>query len=153
MSDVMTTEPIVKTITLNVSAAKAFQHFTKNIHIWWPLKTHSLSQENAQTVVFESKIGGRIYEIEKSGKEREWGRVLDFEENRRLVFSWVLEAPDKATEVEVRFDEDKSGKTTMTLIHRGWDQRPDGAEWRGNYNQGWEGVINEYQLALQHGAG
>ena len=148
MSDTMPLEPIVKSLSLNVSCAKAFDHFTKNIHLWWPLPTHSLALENAKTVVFEAEAGGRIYEIENSGKERDWGRVIECEQNKRLVFSWVLEAPDKATEVEIRFDEAGADKTNLTLIHRGWDKRPDGAEWRRNYNKGWDGVLADYETAL-----
>lgn len=143
-----TTEPIIKTLVLNAPIQKAFDHFTKSIHIWWPLVDHSLSQKNAASVVFEAKPNGRIFEIEKSGKEREWGIVSVCEAPSRLIFSWVLEAPEKATEVEVQFDEEKDGKTKLTLIHRGWDDRPDGAEWRGNYNKGWDGVLAKYQQAL-----
>ena len=143
-----TTDPIVKTISLNASAEKAFAHFTQNIHLWWPKATHSLSQENAESVVFEAKEGGRVYEVERSGKEREWGTVKVCEPPHRLVFSWVLEAPDKATEVEVQFTEEGDGKSSLTLTHRGWDARPDGAEWRGKYNMGWEGVLGDFVKSL-----
>ena len=144
MNVTMLTEPIVKTLDLSVPAEKAFHHFTANIHLWWPLARHSLALENAQSVVFEAKEGGRIYEIERSGKEREWGRVLTCEAPHRLVFSWVLEAPEKKTEVEVQFTDHGGGRSTLTLIHRGWDTRPDGAEWRGRYEHGWDGVLVSY---------
>ncbi|WP_425409583.1 SRPBCC domain-containing protein [Hyphococcus sp.] len=143
-----TVEPIVKTLELNVSAERAFHHFTENIQLWWPKTTHSLAQEDAETVKFETRTGGRVYEIEKSGKEREWGRVLVCDAPNRLVFSWVLEAPDKATEVEVAFRDAGKERSTLTLIHRGWDTRPDGAEWRNNYDQGWEGVLENYSSSL-----
>lgn len=142
-------EPIVKSIDLEADVEKAFGHFTRNIHLWWPLATHSLSQENAKTVVFEAKEGGRIYEIEKSGREREWGRVKVCEPPHRLVFSWVLEAPEKQTEVEVQFKGEGAGKSSLTLIHRGWDKRPDGVEWRAQYNQGWTGVLKAYETTVR----
>lgn len=141
-------EPVVKTLSLNVSAEKAFHHFTANIHLWWPLSGHSLSQADAQSVVFEAHEGGRIYEVEKSGREREWGRVHHCDAPHRLIFSWVLEAPEKATEVEIEFADQGDGKSTLTLIHRGWENREDGAEWRGNYDTGWDGVLAEYRIAL-----
>lgn len=136
--------PVVKTLSLNVSAARAFEHFTKNIHVWWPLATHSISLAAAETAVFEAKKGGRIYEVDKDGRQREWGQVLACEAPRRVVFSWVLEAPEKKTEVEVEFEETAPGKCTMTLTHRGWENRPDGAEWRGKYDQGWDGVLGRF---------
>ena len=141
-------EPIVKTLRLNASCDKAFHHFTDNIHVWWPLAGHSLAQADAQTVKFEAREGGRIYEVEKSGKEREWGRVSACEAPHRLVFSWVLEKPADATEVEVSFEPDGEAACVMTLIHRGWDDRSDGVRWRDNYNQGWNGVLDAYRGSL-----
>lgn len=137
-------EPVVKTLSLNVSAARAFEHFTRNIHVWWPLATHSISLAAAKTAVFEAKKGGRLYEIDEGGREREWGRVLVCDAPHRVVFSWVLEAPEKRTEVEVAFEEDRPGKCRMTLTHRGWENRPDGAEWRGKYDYGWDGVLERF---------
>ena len=142
------TSPIEKKLNLNVPPEKAFRHFTENIHLWWPLKTHSLSQEAARTVVFEDREGGRVYEIDAGGKEREWGEIKTYAPFSQLVFSWVLEKPDRATEVEVRFDEDGGNSCVMTLIHRGWQTHPEGAKWRGNYNKGWIGVLKEYETAL-----
>ncbi len=141
-------EPIVKTLTLKASCEKAFRHFTDHIHLWWPLAGHSLSQADAETVKFEARKDGRIYEIEKSGREREWGRVGVCDAPHRLVFSWVLEKPADATEVEVRFEEEGDDACTMTLIHRGWDERSDGRKWRENYHTGWDGVLGAYAEAL-----
>ncbi len=137
-------EPIVKTLTLKAPCKKAFDHFTKNIHLWWPVAEHSLSKENIETVIFEARAGGRIYEIEKSGKEREWGKIIECDAPNRVVFSWVLEDPEKATEIELVFEADGADKTNFTLIHRGWENRGDGAEWRGYYIQGWDGVLGGY---------
>ncbi len=141
-------EPVIKTLALDASVQKAFDHFTKNIFIWWPLAGHSLSQEDAETVVFEAKEGGRIYEVDKAGKEREWGRVLECDAPHRLVWSWVLEAPEKTTEIEVRFEEKGGDKCVLTLTHYGWENRPDGEEWRNNYNTGWDGVLAQYCESL-----
>lgn len=90
------------------------------------------------------KKGGRIYEIDKDGRQREWGRVLACDAPRRIVFSWVLEAPEKKTEVEVEFEETAPGMCRLTLTHSGWENRPDGAEWRGKYDQGWDGVLGGF---------
>ncbi len=141
-------EPVVKTINLNAPIEKAFRHFTDNIHLWWPLAEHSLSKQEAKTVIFEAREGGRIYEVEQSGKKREWGRIIECDAPNRVVFSWVLEAPEKATEIEVRFKDDGAGKSSLTLIHRNWENRSDGVEWRGYYNEGWDGVLGLYESSL-----
>ena len=140
--------PLVKMLRLAASAETAFHHYTANIHVWWPLDSHSLSLRDAASVVFEAREGGRIYEIDRAGREREWGRVLECEPPQRIVHSWVLEAPDKATEIEIEFAPTGRDTCTMTLTHRGWDRRPDGAEWRGNYDQGWNGVLAGYKETL-----
>ncbi len=141
-------DPIVKRLELGVSASRAFKHFTQDMGQWWPLGSHSLSGEETRTVIFEATNGGRIYEVDRAGREREWGVVLECEENALLVFSWVLERPDLATQVEVRFEPSGDDACIMTLTHRGWDQRPNGEEWRANYNSGWDGVLGCYFESL-----
>ena len=146
------TNPIEKKLTLKAPVEKAFRHFTENIHAWWPMKSHSLSLENAEKVVFEGKEGGRLYEITDAGKEREWGVVKVYKPFTQVIFSWVLEKPDRATEVEVNFASTGADTSAMTLTHRGWETRPEGAEWRGEYTQGWEGVLGAYRASLASAA-
>lgn len=142
-------DPVIKEIALGVNVERAFSHFTACMAEWWPLATHSLSGEDAKSVVIEAREGGRIYEVDTSGRQRDWGRVIACEENARLVFSWVLEKPDLATEVEVRFAPKGDSACEVTLIHRGWDQRPDGATWRANYDEGWDGVLGSYAASIK----
>ncbi|GJL91578.1 SRPBCC domain-containing protein [Hyphococcus sp.] len=148
MEKTATIDPVVKTIELKASAEKAFAHFTNNIHVWWPLAEHSLSGANAVNVVFEAKPDGRIFEIDKSGTEREWGRVLDCAPPHRVVFSWILEEPEKRTEIEVVIKEKGEHACVLTLIHYGWENRSDGAQWRGYYDEGWNPVLGEYLKTL-----
>ncbi|HNR76988.1 MAG TPA: SRPBCC family protein [Parvularculaceae bacterium] len=141
--------PVEKTLSLKAPPARAFAHFTENMGAWWPLATHSLSQANAKTVVFEAKKGGRIYEIDVTGREREWGRVKVCEAPHRLVYSWVLENIAEATEVEVTFEDDGKGGTDFTLVHRGWLETKSGAERREMYDGGWMPVLAAYEAALR----
>ena len=137
-------EPIVKNRDLGVSCDRAFHHFTDNIHLWWPLASHSLAGEDAATVKFKAREGGRIYEVERSGKEREWGRVKVCEPPRRLVFSWVLEAPADATEVEIVFEAKGENACAMRLVHRGWETHSKGEDIRNAYDNGWVGVVDRF---------
>lgn len=141
--------PVEKRLSLKASPERAFAHFTDNIARWWPLATHSLSQASAKTAVFEAKEGGRIYEIDASGREREWGRVKECDAPHRLVFSWVLEKPAEATEVEVTFTDDGKGGTDFALTHRGWLETKSGAERREMYDGGWTGVLDGFQRSLR----
>jgi uncharacterized protein YndB with AHSA1/START domain len=139
---------VVKTVDLKASIDRAFRHFTANIHVWWPLATHSISGKDARTVVFEAQTGGRIYEVDAEGREREWGRVLACEPPRRVLFSWVLEAPADATAVDVTFEALGPANCRFRLEHRGFELRSEGALWRDRYDQGWEGVATLYAGSL-----
>ena len=55
----------------------AFRVFTERLGEWWPVKTHSVAQENAETVVLERREGGRFYERTRDGNEHLWGTVTD----------------------------------------------------------------------------
>ncbi|MEZ5915386.1 MAG: SRPBCC domain-containing protein [Parvularculaceae bacterium] len=141
--------PVEKTLSLKASPARAFTHFTDNMALWWPLGSHSLSQANAKTVVFEAKKGGRIYEIDVTGREREWGRVKECEAPHRLVFSWVLENPAEATEVEVTFEDADKAREDFKLVHRGWLETKSGAARRDEYDSGWAPVLGAYRASLE----
>jgi uncharacterized protein YndB with AHSA1/START domain len=140
--------PIEKRLSLRASPERAFAHFTENIGAWWPLATHSLSQGGARMVTFEAKAGGRIFETDAAGREREWGRVLEIAPPHRIVFSWVLENPVDATEVEVMFAADGKGGTDFTLVHRGWFERKSAGGRRALYEGGWDGVLAGYARTL-----
>jgi uncharacterized protein YndB with AHSA1/START domain len=141
--------PVEKRLSLKAAPARAFHHFTDNIAAWWPLATHSLSQALARDVAFEAKNGGRIFETDATGREREWGRVKVCEPPHRLVFSWVLENPGEATEVEVTFEDDGEGGTDFMLVHRGWLETKSGADRRDMYDTGWASVISRYEESLR----
>lgn len=141
--------PVVKMLRLKAPPARAFAHFTEGISAWWPLATHSLSQALARKVAFEARAGGRIYETDADGREREWGRVTECAPPRRLVFSWVLEDPAQATEIEVAFEDDGAGGTRLRLEHRGWLETGSSLERRGGYDEGWTSVLAAYEAALR----
>ncbi|MEE2692376.1 MAG: SRPBCC family protein [Pseudomonadota bacterium] len=139
-------EPVVKRLSLKAPPEKAFHHFTDNLGLWWPLETHKLSKGAAVSATFEAREGGRVYETGDDGVEREWGRVKICEPPHRLVFSWVLDKPDEATEVEVTFEGDGAGGTALTLTHRGWENR--NREARDMYDRGWTGVLEAFGRKL-----
>ena len=153
----MTTEttiaPVVKTLTVRCSPADAFATFTERIADWWPLRTHSMGQERAESVRVEPGIDGRIVERLADGAETVWAHMLDWDPPQRLRFSWhpgrdcSRTQIDEATEVEVTFTHEGDG-TRVELVHRGWERLGDrAAAARESYQTGWDPVLDLYQDA------
>ena len=148
MNDVQTTSllaPIVKSLTVALPVEAAFRLFTAEASSWWPLASNSVPRDDAVDCVLEGRPGGRFYEVDRSGGQAEWGRVLAWEPPTRLVMSWYPgRTPADATEVEVTFQAEGSS-TRLTLTHRGWEQSPPAT--RANYSgyvTGWDFVLGKY---------
>src|ERR1044071_6958719 len=91
------------------SVEHAFEIWTARTSLWWPAD-HTVSGEDDVQVVIEPRAGGRIFERGPSGREEEWGEVLEWEPPRRLVYLWHLRADRAdATEVEIVFTPDGAG--------------------------------------------
>jgi len=137
--------PVRKFIDVNLSPEDAFRRFTEQIAAWWPLKTHSVGEESAETVVFETRRGGRIYERTRDGAIHLWGTVIACDPPDRVVFSWHPgREADTAQEVEVRFVASEAG-TRLELEHRGWEALGAEAEtMRSRYSEGWEYVLGRF---------
>ena len=140
--------PVTKAVTVNRSLEEAFRIFTEGIATWWPLETHSIHHDRATTVVLETRVGGRLYEVSEEGKEEDWGKVTAWEPPHRLACEWRLPPGSPiATDLEVRFLPEGDG-TRVELEHRGWERHGDGAaELRGRYVQGWDVVLGRYVVA------
>ncbi len=139
------TEPIVKSVAVSWSPEAAFRRFTDEIGTWWPLETHSLSGERAQTLTMEGREGGRLYETDVDGNTLLWGTVTAWQPSEYVAFTWHLDRdPSGAQRVEVRFTAEGEG-TIVELTHRDWEVFAERAEEvRGNYDGGWDGVLGRY---------
>jgi uncharacterized protein YndB with AHSA1/START domain len=136
---------LTKSITVALAVEDAFRLYTEGIATWWPISTHSVEREDAETVIFEPGEGGRIYERTKSGGEHLWGTVLTWDPPNRIVHSWYPgRGEDTAQELEIRFQPQGSG-TRVELVHTGWESLGEqAAEVFGNYDTGWDLVLGEY---------
>jgi uncharacterized protein YndB with AHSA1/START domain len=123
---------VQKSITVNAPAAHVFRAFTEKQNEWWP-RAHHIGKTEKFTAVVEPKVGGRWFERGDDGSECDWGRVLAWEEPKRIVLSWGLNAefrydPDLNTEVEVRFIAETPERTRVELEHRCLERYGDQAE-------------------------
>jgi uncharacterized protein YndB with AHSA1/START domain len=128
---------IRKTVTVEASPETAFETFTRQMGSWWPTEPHRLFDESS--VVFDERVGGRVYERSADGEEGDWADVLVWEPPHRFVLRWRVNPKRGPTELEVTFAPEGSG-TRVELEHRGWDD----ADGRANYDGGWDYVLGAF---------
>ena len=131
----------------------AFSVFTEGFDRFKPREHNMLEVDIAETV-FETRVGGHIYDRGVDGSECRWARVLVFEPPNRVVFSWDISPmwqvetnPDRTSEVEVRFTAETPDRTRVELEHRNLDRHGDG--WEGmregvGGDQGWPLYLKGY---------
>lgn len=135
--------PVEKSLRVKLPPADAFKAFVDEISEWWPASTHSLGRaDKVQTVVFEQRLGGQVYERWKDGTRRVWGSVLEWNPPHLVRFSWhVGRAVDRASEVILSFTADGDG-ALVRLVHRNWEAfGADARQTRDGYEAGWGEVF------------
>jgi uncharacterized protein YndB with AHSA1/START domain len=136
---------------------RAFSVFTDDFGSFKPREHNLLEVEIAETV-FESHVGGHIYDRGVDGSECRWARVLAYEPPNRVVFSWDISPqwqietdPDRTSEVEVRFTAEGPDRTRVELEHRNLDRH--GAGWEATRegtggDQGWPLYLERFAERL-----
>lgn len=141
------TPPLIKTLTVPIPPDRAFDLFTRRMAEWWPLHSHAVSsfacRAPARGVVVPQTLGEMVIETLADGTTAAWGRVTAYQPPALFAMTWHPGSPEvQATHVEIRFAPEGEG-TRLTLTHSGWQNRPDGAEARANYDSGWNRVLNQ----------
>ena len=157
MTEQSTNNAVRHTMTVPVPAGRAFTIFTEGLATWWP-QEYTWAQENLDTIGIETHEGGRCFECGPHGFWIDWGRVLAWEPPRRLVLSWQISPsrepvpdPAKASEIEVRFEEQETSGTQVKFEHRWFERHGEGSE---NYraalgsDQGWKYILDRYVAAV-----
>jgi uncharacterized protein YndB with AHSA1/START domain len=155
MTEQATANAVRHTLTVPIAPDRAFRLFTEEIGSWWPADTHTLS-DGPFTEVFETREGGRWYELAEDGTESTVATMIVWEPPHRLVMAWQLTPewkfePDleRATQVEVSFQEEGAG-TRVTLEHRGFEaygEAGTGMREEVSGEQGWPVLMKRYAEA------
>jgi Activator of Hsp90 ATPase homolog 1-like protein len=139
-----TLPPLERNILVSWSPEAAFRRFTDQFGTWWPHRTHSVGGSKVQRVVFESGVGGRIFEEHVDGRRFQWGTVLEWNPPRLVRFTWhpAAAAADDAQQVTIEFVAEGGG-TRLMMTHTGWDRLgAKGVRMRRGYNLGWRYVLD-----------
>ena len=157
----MTEAPVVRhEVVVRGTPEEAFAAFTGRMNDIKP-KEHNLLSSPIVSTTFEPYVGGHIVDRAEDGSECRWARVLTYAPPERLVFSWdigptwQLEAPENASEVEVRFVADGADHTRVTLEHRHLDRHgPGWPSLRAGVDdeQGWPLYLARYAGLLEPAA-
>lgn len=123
------TDPLRFTVDVACSSEHAFVTWTSEIGTWWP-PDHTVTGQ-AERVVLQEGIGGRIYERGPDGVEHEWGEVTVWEPPSRLAYLWHIgRGRAEATEVEIHF-------LPADLPPPGWRlSTGDGSDWEWSVTRG-----------------
>ncbi len=141
-------EPLRISLVVACPAEHAFAVWTSRTSSWWPI-AHTVTCERGLEVVFEGRVGGRIFERTPAGVEVEWAEVTVWEPPRRLGYLWHI-ATDRAdaTEVEITFVDRGDATTRVDIEHRGWERLgARGPSWRDANLAGCDGVLPYYRGA------
>jgi uncharacterized protein YndB with AHSA1/START domain len=145
-------------IVVEAPIERAFSVFTDGFGSFKPPDHNLLEVEIAETV-FETHVGGNIYDRGVDGSECRWARVLEFEPPNRVVFSWDISAQwqietdrDKTSEVEVRFIAEAPDRTRVELEHRNLDRHGEG--WQAERDavggdQGWPLYLDRFEQQVE----
>ena len=141
--------PLRIAFDLDCSPDHAFETWTRKATAWWPPE-HTVSHERGASIVFEPRVGGRIFERTTRGEEIEWGQIVEWDPPRSLRYVWhIATDPANATDVVIAFRHAPRG-TRVEIEHGGWDRLGEiGQAWRDTNQAGWDGVLPAYTEAVR----
>jgi uncharacterized protein YndB with AHSA1/START domain len=144
-------------IVVEAPIERAFSVFTNDFGSFKPPEHNMLGVEIAETV-FESRVGGYLYDRGVDGSECRWARVLAHEPPHRVLLSWDISPQwqietdlSKTSEFEVRFIAETPRRTRVELEHRHLDRHGEG--WEGERegvagDQGWPLYLQRFAALL-----
>jgi hypothetical protein len=141
-------EPLRFSLEVDCPQALAFALWTERASVWWP-PSHKLSGDAEAAVVFEPRVGGRVFERAGDGRVVEWGEVTEWDPPSTLSYRWHIgTTPAEATLVRIAFTAIPAGRTRVDIVHSGWEGLgAKGPGWRERNTSGWSGVLPAYARA------
>jgi hypothetical protein len=140
-------EPLRIEVPLACDHEHAFATWTQRFGRWWP-RGHTVSGD-PDSIVLEPRLGGRIFERTRDGREIDWGEIFVWDPPSRLAYRWhIRRHRADATDVEIRFVSDGPNSTRLEITHTGWERLGADAEaWRDMNRGGWSGLLPTFIAA------
>jgi uncharacterized protein YndB with AHSA1/START domain len=102
MTEQATTDAVRQSVTVPLSPERAFELFVDEFGAWWPKDSHHVGELGLVEAIIEPRAGGRWYERDETGAEREWGRVLVVARPGRIALAWQLSPTSNSTSTRAR---------------------------------------------------
>jgi uncharacterized protein YndB with AHSA1/START domain len=152
--------PIRKELEVAAPIERAFSAFFEMMHLWSP-KAHTLSGGERRALFVEPKAGGRWYEIDRNGRECDWGQVVEWDPPHRALLLWQISSAFQyeasvRTEVEVQFFALAERRTRIVFEHRHIERLGgDVGTARGilDGDRGWGGWFANYATFIEEREG
>ncbi len=145
MSTSLDVSPIRRSVSVRWAPAASFSRFTEDFGTWWPAYACSIGGPRVTRVVFECRVGGRIFEEHRDGSRFRWGTVTVLEPPRRVAFTYhSSREPADAQLVEATFTSDRDG-TRVDLVSSGWESMGEAARrTRSGFVMAWAIALGAY---------
>src|SRR2546426_5119631 len=110
-------DPIIKTIEVPCSQAKAFDVFLHEMDSWWPLGKFSVSAMGgapAKAIRVDAKPGGQTVETGRNGTENLWGTIRSNQPHDFVSMAFHFPPPGEKVDARTLVE----GRLTPMRIHR-----------------------------------
>jgi uncharacterized protein YndB with AHSA1/START domain len=138
-------------VIIAASPERVWNAWINDMSLWW-VKPYYNDAERATGHLLEPKLGGRY--IEKWGEDGAGfliGTVVEWLPPLRLAHTW-LETGHGGLQTLVRLELAQDGACTrLTFTHSGFEQLPEGAKEREQYQGGWEDLIGRFKTYAEKG--
>jgi uncharacterized protein YndB with AHSA1/START domain len=143
-------EPLRLSFDVGCDPDHAFATWTRKASSWWP-PDHTVSHDAEAQIVFEPRVGGRIFERTSGGREIEWGEIVEWDPPHRLRYLWNIATDrERATDVAIVFRGLPDRSTRVEVEHSGWERLGEiGQAWRDANRAGWDGVLPAFEASCR----
>jgi uncharacterized protein YndB with AHSA1/START domain len=121
-------KPIEKKVVINAPVSEVWQALTDPGKIeQWMLMPNNFKPELDHKFAFKGEMDGNTFDIKC--------RVLEIDENKKLVYSWSAPFFEGDTTVSIQL-RDENGQTELLLTHSGWGEGQE--EVKEKHSTGWD---------------
>jgi uncharacterized protein YndB with AHSA1/START domain len=149
---------ISENVTVPLSAEAAFDLFINRFDEWWP-REYTWSNDVLEEIAIEPRVGGMCFERGPHGFRIDWGRVLVFDPQERVEFTWQISPrrepvpdPERASRVSVVFADTGEANSEISLRHDGFEAHGEGAaeyESALSNDAGWPYILSQFEAAAR----